>query len=1182
MSGDFSRVRFDPSNDFSGVLMQQGRVQLDSDWNEGVAASDRRMRAAIVDLLNTNTPLGGSGVAIVSQLTPYAFKLKVVNGVLTIGRGRMYVDGLLVENHGNKDEPPTFDPVLAELQWPDTLPYDKQPYFPFANLTHFTPGQYLAYLEVWQREVTHLQYPELLEPALGVDTTTRVQTVWQVRFLPVEKDSCCPPDGNASQWKALTRPSRGRLSTKTETKTGQDTEPCKLQPNEGYRGHENQLYRIQIHEGGSFGTATFKWSRDNATVASNVEGIVAHNSETTTLELASLGRDAVLCFKTGDWVEVLDDQRELSGENNDALKRRGSMHKISVDVTAQTITCKPALPNDLLPTFVEGAYDVIELGKQHTRVIRWESAPIQITDDKCVDLEDGIQVRFSIDSGDGGEFLCGDYWLAAARTSNASIELLNNEPPRGVHRHYAPLAMVTFADGQPPLPTDCPTGRPSVLPPQHGGCCTVTLSPSDLTAGTTLNTVVNRYAGSAKNTIICLLPGNYCLPEPLRLDKNHSGLTLKGCKGAVFCVSKDSEADFTHGMVVIDDGDDITLSGIRFDLPLVPFKEHHLANLPPERLKQAGIQFTDGLYVSIGVRVLHSNSLSIDHCEFSFKSVESPKCLFGVGVFGGGRCIGLSMEGNRFEGAISSDAFHFQAGYMLASAAAFNALISHELKASPGSKHVGPSPSQPDINSMNSEKGSTDEDGVTKKEIPLEVVEYIDQSDDTINSRGQETGVEYTFSKQSDDGVKNKKIPDEVIQIVENIGQFKIAEEIGQPVFGAVPGTRPPKSPTLAPNGGSVMTATLSEAVLKNNNFSGLSAAMLVFGDSGAVKVTNNEVTGGAGFWFLAPQLMDLLAFLPYSDPILFGSTIGLAYPLLGESKTGVTYVQAAEEAIRIYTGDTPFTDSQGNVWIPDDNHPFLSIIGYSSKASCKNKIRISGAKGDEPLYQKNERYGNKFGYVFNRLSKGYYQVTLKFAEIFHSQIERVFSVSINGDPVLTDFDISKTNNGKYKAKDQVFRWITPKDGKIEIKFTASDEKQDAKISAVEISSQLYQAGSGDLDNFLVQLKTLTQQAYAGTEALPLKLRVDNNNVDQATSIAMLAADFPQGSMTNLMTMNGNIFRRISGQNTTAGATAAIGWVNIFTATGNQILNRNGNSIVFLSSEESITPAMVGNVIQAQ
>ena len=34
MQGDFSRNTFDPTKHFSRVLMQQGRVQLDADWNE--------------------------------------------------------------------------------------------------------------------------------------------------------------------------------------------------------------------------------------------------------------------------------------------------------------------------------------------------------------------------------------------------------------------------------------------------------------------------------------------------------------------------------------------------------------------------------------------------------------------------------------------------------------------------------------------------------------------------------------------------------------------------------------------------------------------------------------------------------------------------------------------------------------------------------------------------------------------------------------------------------------------------------------------------------------------------------------------------------------------------------------------------------------------------------------------
>ena len=44
MGADVSRVRFDPFRDFAGVVLQQGRLLLDGDFNEYVALLDRRLR----------------------------------------------------------------------------------------------------------------------------------------------------------------------------------------------------------------------------------------------------------------------------------------------------------------------------------------------------------------------------------------------------------------------------------------------------------------------------------------------------------------------------------------------------------------------------------------------------------------------------------------------------------------------------------------------------------------------------------------------------------------------------------------------------------------------------------------------------------------------------------------------------------------------------------------------------------------------------------------------------------------------------------------------------------------------------------------------------------------------------------------------------------------------------------
>lgn len=484
MSGDYSRVRFDPRVDIAGVLMQQGRVQLDSDWNEWVAVLERRLRAETVDIFGVSTVPGVSGVAVVSPQTPDAFKIDATGGAITIGRGRMYVDGLLAENHGGGA--PEFDPLLSEPRGQTALNYDQQPYFP-APPALPGGGPHLAYLEVWQRELTHLQRPGIVESAVGVDTTTRLQTVWQVRLLAnVGGADCLTPDGDVAGWSTLIAPSAGRMSIRAEG-VAPDLDPCELPPSGGYRGLENQLYRIEIHDGGAVGAATFKWSRDNASVASNVVEIVSHTATATELKLASLGRDAVLRFNTGDWVEVLDDRRELAGENGDPLLRRGVMRKITVDDAKQTVSFSPALPANLIPG---GGADT--LAARHTRVRRWDQKGtvrdannnVLVNLDAAgstglipvppagvwVVLENGVQVQFGVAAGGGG-FHCGDYWVSAARTTDTSVEAFTLAPPRGIHRHYTRLAVVTFPDDE----TDCRTP----WPPACGGCCTVSVAPGD-------------------------------------------------------------------------------------------------------------------------------------------------------------------------------------------------------------------------------------------------------------------------------------------------------------------------------------------------------------------------------------------------------------------------------------------------------------------------------------------------------------------------------------------------------------------------------------------------------------------------------------------------------------------------------------------------------------------------------
>ena len=160
MSGDHTRFTFDPLKRYSGVLMQQGRVQLDSDWNEEVAILKRRLRTTALDVF------GPVGVPYLSN--PGAFNVGLIPGPpadLSIGPGRLYVDGVQVE-------------AFAE----ENFTYLNQKFLPAPLPAPLPAGDSVVFLDIWDREVTYIEDPELLDVALGgADTTTRVQTVWQLR-----------------------------------------------------------------------------------------------------------------------------------------------------------------------------------------------------------------------------------------------------------------------------------------------------------------------------------------------------------------------------------------------------------------------------------------------------------------------------------------------------------------------------------------------------------------------------------------------------------------------------------------------------------------------------------------------------------------------------------------------------------------------------------------------------------------------------------------------------------------------------------------------------------------------------------------------------------------------------------------------------------------------------------------
>lgn len=453
MKYDSSRITFHKEKHYSKVLMQQGRVQVDADWNEQQEINKHRIDTEALDIIGEcGAPMGNNA----------GFEITKDDVKLKIGKGRYYVDGILCENDS------------------DDVTYDSQPDLPdppdmLAVLEGVTAG--IVYLDVWQQHITALDDPLIREVALGgPDTSNRAKTVWQVKILPINTQiSPINCDSQFPEWVELVTPSTGTLNAHTKPPGSMDN-PCLLPPGAGYQRLENQLYRIEIHKGGSLGTATFKWSRDNGSVITSIEKI--NNLEIT---VHDVGPDDALGFANGQWAEVVDDITELNGQP-------GQMVQIdNVNPATRVITLKSS-PIGVNPI-------------HNPKLRRWDSADeikveVPASNDGWISIEGGIEVQFST-----GNYNAGDYWLIPARTAMGEIEwppyeIPNlhpiNQPPLGIQHHYCRLAIIQRNPGNELDVQDCRKIFPSLTGTKESGIHIINVLAGDKPLRNDTDVVVNK------------------------------------------------------------------------------------------------------------------------------------------------------------------------------------------------------------------------------------------------------------------------------------------------------------------------------------------------------------------------------------------------------------------------------------------------------------------------------------------------------------------------------------------------------------------------------------------------------------------------------------------------------------------------------------------------------------------
>jgi hypothetical protein len=476
MPGDFSRQTYRPEKHFGRVLLQQGRVQLDADWNEQQTLEQRRLETETLDIVGpAGAPLHDSG-----------FQVGVQSGRLTLSPGRFYLDGILLQQ--DLPQAPLFLDAQPDCPVPAGSPAGTLPGLDAPPV----PGRYAVYLDAWERTISSIEDPDLRETALGgPDTTVRSKVVWQAKLSPLAPDAHCTDF-------VAPAPSSGTLQAKA---TGSGVpDACMVPPSAHYSGLENQLYRVEVHQPGDLSTATFKWSRENASVAAAIE-----SASGQILLMHDLGRDVVLGFSVGQWVELLDDAAELG-------PGRGTLLKIeAIDRPNRKVTIDASTP---VPSFDPNG---------HPKLRRWENPATSAAGGIALgggwlDLEASIQVKFG-----AGTYRAGDHWTFPARTAVDSetgkvewpTDPVTHDPlpqgPEGILHHYAVLGTVDFTTGgfDPKSLSDCRKVFPPLTEIDAGGCCSVTAKP-----GAGWESVFAAIPDGA-DAAICLPPGEFPLAAPL-------------------------------------------------------------------------------------------------------------------------------------------------------------------------------------------------------------------------------------------------------------------------------------------------------------------------------------------------------------------------------------------------------------------------------------------------------------------------------------------------------------------------------------------------------------------------------------------------------------------------------------------------------------------------------------------
>lgn len=521
---DISRHLFQPDKHYSSVRMQQGRVILDSDWNETESIDDEEARRNLLDIIGVRgAPDSGFLVRADGALSPDA----PVD--FDIGEGSFYAGGLRF----------SADDGARYLTQNDWLRVD----VPDGELPR-VPGPTEArtdfvYLRGWEQPVSAVEDAELQETALGgPDTSVRMRRMARVEVVTSSSDTCPAAfaelidreraiagsdaqnefDADQSELR-----SAARLSV-TFTGNGRTDNLCSPNVTDGFLGAENETLRVQLTQPGRF-----IWGRDNASplyrVRVHAEATGEEPPANTSIEFLNLPKDELAQPLQGHAVEILPWTAQLpNGEHVAAATGHLATVSASYNPNTRRLSIARPVPRAWLDRQRELAgpdadvYLYLRLWTGGSGDATKPGHEVAVGED--IELgETGLSVRFSSFGRPG------DHWIIAARPSTPAKvvpwQLMDSAPPSGPREFLAPLALLTWRAGDDGVIADVTDCRPRFRPlTAQGGRCSVMVGDGITSKGhlTSIQDAIDLLPADGGK--VCLLSGTFAQSFEIRGRRN--------------------------------------------------------------------------------------------------------------------------------------------------------------------------------------------------------------------------------------------------------------------------------------------------------------------------------------------------------------------------------------------------------------------------------------------------------------------------------------------------------------------------------------------------------------------------------------------------------------------------------------------------------------------------------------